>query len=257
MNLKKIWRFIPPIEASGKIQMAIDRWLFEQHEQGQTPPILRFYTWSKPTISLGYLQKKYPYHWDNLIWKQCPLNLVMRPTGGRAVLHQGDLTYMVIMPLDNRKTLAIYQDICTFLIQGWNTLGIALQYGTAKRGYIHNSSCFNTATMADLITVDGSKLIGSAQRRGKQSILQHGSMVLSTDKGLFEMIFNQVSPWNLTLKEQLSKDYSIEEIIEVLTEAAKEHFNIELITQPLLEQEWKEILSKHSAISCYSTTHFG
>ncbi len=241
MKIEKIWRFIPPIEASGKLQMSIDRWLFEQHEQGLTTPILRFYNWSKPTISLGYLQKKYPSYWHNLIWKKEPLELVTRPTGGRAVLHQGDLTYMIVMPLDHRKTLAIYEDICTFLIQGWQTLGIPLEYGTGKRGYIHNSSCFNTATVADLITADGSKLIGSAQRRGKRSILQHGSMVLSTDKKLFETVFNQVAPWNLTLKERLSKNYFQEDIIEVLTAAATEHFKIELITEPLSETEWQEI----------------
>ncbi|MDJ0661477.1 MAG: biotin/lipoate A/B protein ligase family protein [Crocosphaera sp.] len=242
MSIKKVWRLIPPIEASGKVQMAIDRWLFEQHETEQILPSLRFYTWSKPTISLGYLQKKYPEDWHDLIWKNHPLDVVIRPTGGRAVLHQGDLTYMIVMALDNRKTLAIYQDICTFLVQGWKALGIPLEYGRAKRGYIHNSSCFNTATIADLITADGSKLIGSAQRRGKQSILQHGSMVLSTDKQLFETIFNQVAPWNFNLREQLSSYYSIEDIIDILTQAAKEHFNIELDTQPLSEEEWQDIL---------------
>ncbi|MGK7954286.1 MAG: biotin/lipoate A/B protein ligase family protein [Crocosphaera sp.] len=243
MTIRKVWRFIPPIEALGSRQMTIDRWLFTQHENGLTPPVLRFYTWSKPTISLGYLQKKYPDYWDNLIWKKEPLDIVIRPTGGRAVLHQGDLTYMVVMSLDNRQTLAIYQDICTFLIQGWKILGIPLQYGTAKRGYIHNSSCFNTATIADLITAEGSKLMGSAQRRGKRSILQHGSMVLSTDKALFEMIFNQVAPWNLTLMEQLSTDYSREDIIRILSKAAEQHFKIELKTEPLSEEEWKAIIA--------------
>ncbi len=243
MTIRKTWRFIPPIEALGSRQMTIDRWLFAQHENGLTPPVLRFYTWSKPTISLGYLQKQYPDHWDNLIWKKEPLDRVIRPTGGRAVLHQGDLTYMVVMSLDNRQTLAIYQDICTFLIQGWKILGIPLQYGTAKRGYIHNSSCFNTATIADLITAEGSKLMGSAQRRGKRSILQHGSMVLSTDKALFEMIFNQVAPWNLTLMEQLSTDYSREDIIRILSKAAEQHFKIELKTEPLSEEEWKAIIA--------------
>ena len=58
MKIEKQWRFIPPIEASGKLQMSIDSWLFEQYEHGLTTPILRFYTWSKPTISLGYLHKK-------------------------------------------------------------------------------------------------------------------------------------------------------------------------------------------------------
>ncbi|MDJ0507790.1 MAG: biotin/lipoate A/B protein ligase family protein [Crocosphaera sp.] len=235
------WRLIPPLETSAITQMSIDSWLLDQYEKGLIASTLRFYTWSKPAISLGYLQKKYPQHWNHLNWNKEPIDLVLRPTGGRAVLHQGDLTYAIIMSLDSRKTLAIYQDICTFLIQGWLSLGIALEYGAAKRGYIHNSSCFNTATIADLITADGSKLIGSAQRRGKRSILQHGSMILSTDKALFEMVFNQVAPWNLTLMERLSNHYCKQEIITVLTEAAKQHFGIELITQPLSDQEWKDI----------------
>ena len=55
-----IWRLIPLIEASGHAQMAIDKWLFEQHVAGNHPPALRFYTWASPAISLGYHQKKYP-----------------------------------------------------------------------------------------------------------------------------------------------------------------------------------------------------
>ena len=236
------WRLIPPIKASGTTQMAIDNWLYTQHEKGKHTPTLRFYTWSLATISLGRLQKKYPQEWYNINWEKRLVELVHRPTGGRAVLHQGDLTYAVITSLDHRKTLEIYQDICQFLIQGWLSLGIKLDYGTAKRGYIHNPSCFNTATVADLITPDGSKLIGSAQRRGKQSILQHGSMILNTDKSLFKTIFNQPAPWNLGLKDQLSKNYSIETIINVLTEAARIYFNIELITKPLSEKEWQEVI---------------
>ena len=238
------WRFVPPIQASGNVQMSIDYWLFKQYENGFSLPTLRFYTWSKPTISLGYFQKKYPKNWHHLTWKHQSLDLVRRPTGGRAVLHQEDLTYSIIMPLDHRKTLEIYHDICTFLIQGWQTLGIKLGYGTAKRGYIHNPSCFNTATVADLITSDGSKLIGSAQRRGKKAILQHGSMILSTDKALFEMVFNQVAPWNLSLIEQLSNHHSKETIIDVLCEAAQKHFDIKLVKETFSEDEWKNIL-KH------------
>ncbi|HAC64914.1 MAG TPA: biotin--protein ligase [Cyanothece sp. UBA12306] len=239
------WRLIPPIKASGEVQMAIDNWLFSQHEKGNHRPTLRFYTWSSATISLGRLQKKCPEYWYNITWDKKPLDLVHRSTGGRAVLHQGDLTYSVINSLDNRKTLEIYQDICQFLIKGWLSLGIQLDYGTAKRGYINNPSCFNTATVADLITPDGSKLIGSAQRRGKRSILQHGSMVFNTDKSLFETIFKQPAPWNLSLKKQLSKNYSLETIINVLTEAAKTHFDIELVTKSISKNEWQEINKKY------------
>ena len=237
------WRLIPPIETSGRVQMSIDNWLFQQQEKKTHIPTLRFYTWSNPTISLGRLQKKYPDDWHDITYENNALELVVRSTGGRAVLHQGDLTYAVIMPLDNRKTLEIYQDICTFLIKGWHRLGIDLQYGVEKRGYIGNSSCFNTSTVADLVTADGSKLIGSAQRRGKRAILQHGSMILSTDKALFQTIFNQSAPWNLSLMDLLPNNYSTEQIIPTLTEAAKQHFKIDLITQPLSDEEWQTIIN--------------
>ncbi|YAI82596.1 MAG: lipoate--protein ligase family protein [cyanobacterium endosymbiont of Rhopalodia sterrenbergii] len=236
------WRLIPHIEASGMIQMAIDNWLFIQHEKGQHPPTLRFYTWSSPTISLGRLQKQWPLSWCNLNWEKYPIELVRRSTGGRAVLHQGDLTYGIITPINNRITLEIYQQICQFLIKGWSSLGIKLDYGIAKRGYIHNPSCFNTVTVSDLITSDGSKLIGSAQRRGKQSILQHGSMVLSTDKTLFKTVFNQAAPWNLGLLEQLPENYCLKTIVNVLIETAQQYFNIDFISQPLSSKEWQEVI---------------
>ncbi|MFM6223876.1 MAG: lipoyl protein ligase domain-containing protein, partial [Dolichospermum sp.] len=164
---QRVWRMIPILAASGSVQMAIDRWLLVQHESGKSPPILRFYTWSPPAISLGYHQRQYPEFWQNLIWKGQKLDLVRRPTGGRAVLHQGDLTYSVVTSGLRGNTLEIYTKICEFLIQGWRSLGIELYYGQAGRGYIHNPNCFGTATGADLVLADGSKLIGSAQlRRG-------------------------------------------------------------------------------------------
>ncbi|WP_267383808.1 biotin/lipoate A/B protein ligase family protein [Cyanobacterium sp. uoEpiScrs1] len=236
------WRLIPPLESSGIIQMAIDNWLFIQHERGQHPPTLRFYTWSSPTISIGRLQKQWPLSWHNLTWEKRPIELVRRSTGGRAVLHQGDLTYGIVAPIDNRKTLEIYQQICQFLIKGWSYFGIELNYGTAKRGYIHNPSCFNIATVSDLITSDGSKLIGSAQLRGKQSILQHGSMVLSTNKTLFQTIFNQTAPWGLGLLEQLPKNCCLETIIDILIETAKQCFDIDFIFQPLSSEEWQDVI---------------
>ena len=67
--------------------MAIDRWLLQQHRAGKMPSTLRFYTWSPAAISLGYHQRDYPSFWEQLTWKGQPLDMVRRPTGGRAVLH--------------------------------------------------------------------------------------------------------------------------------------------------------------------------
>lgn len=242
MNNRKIWRLIPLIQASGIVQMAIDSWLLEQHRQGQQPSVLRFYTWSKTTISLGYHQYQIPDFWQELTWKGEKIELVRRPTGGRAVLHQGDLTYMVVSSDFSSQRWRSYQQICQFLRQSWLEMGVNLDYGAAKTGYIHHPSCFATATHADLVSSTGDKLIGSAQLRQGKAILQHGSMVLNTDRELFAYIFGQQPPWQQTLWEQSAKRPSLEQIIDYLTQSASSCFGIELSIQPLTELEWNAIL---------------
>lgn len=234
----QIWRLIPLLEANGDVQMAIDRWLLQQHILEQCPPVLRFYTWLPSAISLGYHQRNYPPTWENLVWNGQKLDLVRRPTGGRGVLHHGDLTYAVITSGLSGSRMEAYKQICEFLIQGWRNLGVDLHYGDAGRGYIHNPNCFGTATSADLVRSDGSKLIGSAQLRKNGAILQHGSMVLNPDGKLFNKVFGEelldsvVSMINL----------DVEKIIEVLVKAASDCFGIKFDIQPLSNNEWEEIL---------------
>ncbi|MBD2346133.1 lipoate--protein ligase family protein [Anabaena subtropica] len=235
MHNKQVWRLIPLLEASGNVQMKIDRWLLAQHQSGKHPPTLRFYTWSPPAISLGYHQRQYPQHWQKLIWKGQKLDLVRRPTGGRAVLHQGDLTYAVVTSGLVGNRMAAYQKICEFLIQGWKAIAIELTYGTAGRGYIHNPNCFGTATGADLVLPNGTKMIGSAQLRRGGVILQHGSMRLQPDAELFAQVFGAESftPVQLNL--------SVEQIMTALTTAASDCFEMQLELQPLSQFEWDEI----------------
>lgn len=234
------WRLIPLIHASGKLQMAIDTWLLNQHHQGKHPSTLRFYTWDPPAISLGYHQHRYPEHWSQIQWKGAPIDLVHRPTGGRAVLHQGDLTYAVITSGVRGDRLQVYQTLCEFLIRGWRSLGVHLQYGQTGRGYIHNPNCFGSATGADLVLSDGSKLIGSAQLYRGATILQHGSMQLAPDPTLFTQVFG-VEPPLPTLPLPLTGDSLIQTITTALTLSALECFNVELTVEPLSEAEWTEI----------------
>lgn len=242
--VKQVWRLIPYFAAAGKIQMAVDRWLLEQHESGKHPSTLRFYTWSPPAISLGYHQKKYPEHWQNLTTNLTgdgdKLDLVRRPSGGRAVLHQGDLTYAVITSEIPGSRLQAYTKICEFLIAGWRSLGVELSYGQAGRGYIHNPNCFATATGADLILADGSKLIGSAQMRRGRAILQHGSIILHPDGDLFKQVFGKDTFTPVKLPENIHR----EKIIDALITAACDSFNMQVEIQPLSEIEWKNILDK-------------
>ncbi|WP_066424468.1 biotin/lipoate A/B protein ligase family protein [Anabaena sp. 4-3] len=239
MANKQVWRLIPLLAASGSVQMAIDQWLLTQHLSGKQPSTLRFYTWSPPAISLGYHQRQHPQHWENLTWKNHTLDLVRRPTGGRAVLHQGDLTYTVVTSGLIGNRLQTYQKICEFLLQGWRAIGVKLDYGTAGRGYIHNPNCFGTATGADLVLPDGAKLIGSAQLRRGGAILQHGSMRLQPDAELFTQVFGGETFQPV----QLPPSLTVDQIITALTAAARDCFDIEMEIQPLCLSEWDDILS--------------
>lgn len=213
--------------------MAIDRWLLEQHRLGLHPPTLRFYRWRPAAISLGFHQKRCPEAWRNLRWADPPVELVRRPSGGRAVLHQGDLTYAVIASGFAGSRMQAYQDICAFLIQGWRSLGVELAYGEAGRGYIHSPNCFGTATGADLVTPEGIKLIGSAQLRLGRAILQHGSMRLAPDLELFRQVFGtEVADFPLPASDR---------VVEALTQAAQSCFGIQLQTNPLTQAEWQDI----------------
>ena len=161
-------------------------------------------------------------------------------SGGSAVLHQGDLTYAVVASGFASSRLKAYQTICEFLIEGWRAMGLDLHYGEAGRGYIHNPNCFGTATGADLVTLDGCKLIGSAQLRRGDAILQHGSMRLQPDVSLFSQVFGEeLIPVQLPLSE--GGDDLIATVIDVLSAAACRCFEIDLEVQPLSEEEWQAI----------------
>jgi lipoate---protein ligase len=236
------------LNASGEVQMKIDRWLLEQHRQGKQPSTLRFYTWSPVAVSLGYHQHHYPEFWRQLTWHERPIDLVRRPTGGRAVLHQGDLTYAIVTSNLPGKRIEVYQKLCQFLIEGWRSLGVELHYGSAKRGYIHNPNCFGTATNADLVTSSGQKLIGSAQLRQGDAILQHGSLMLAPDRLLFQKVFGDgtLEPAFLPLQE--TGISLIEIVIAALTRSARQAFNVDLVVCPLSDVELEEILESDRSL---------
>lgn len=222
--------------------MAIDQWLLDQHRLGNHPSTLRFYTWLPAAISLGYHQRQFPEHWKQLTWQGDAIDLIRRPSGGRAVLHQGDLTYAVITSGLSGRRMQDYQTICEFLIKGWRSLGVNLHYGNAGRGYIHNPNCFGTATVADLVLENGAKVIGSAQLRRDSAILQHGSIQLTPDRELYNRIFgtSQLPQLPFDLLE-LKGEALISSVTEALIQAARASFEIKFDVRSLTESEWQAI----------------
>lgn len=232
------WRLIPPLVAPGVLQMALDGWLLDQHLHHGHPPTLRFYTWDPPAISLGFSQRRnIPDHWHGLTWRGQPVDLVQRPTGGRGVLHQGDLTYALVTSGLAGHREQVYRQLCQFLIQGWGQLGIELNFGSAPRPDLRSANCFALSTAADLVTPTGLKWIGSAQLRRGQGILQHGSMRLNPDPALYEQVFQTPAPGATDLPALPPPDW----IGEILTQAAAHTFGCTFTSQPLSPEEWARI----------------
>ena len=215
---------------SGVEQMAIDRWLLQQVEMGQLqPPILRFYQWSAPTLSLGYHQSLKSLPLDVLMIDN-RVEWVRRPTGGRAVLHQAsdtasDVTYSLITgPLQGKRRV-IYEELCQFLVTGMASLGVQVGLGQGKRGYIGEASCFRTATSADLCVGDR-KVVGSAQMWRKHWVLQHGTILLQPDRHLWEATLPGSSAEVVGINEILTEPVSVEALIASLLEAASSCFGL-------------------------------
>mgnify|MGYP003339508010 CR=1 FL=1 len=194
---RRALRWIPPNRLGGRWQMAIDAWLLDQ--AGPTDrfsvapnPVLRLYRWSRPTLSLGRHQHLLEPGWRRLA-AAGQLDLVRRPSGGRAVLHGFDLTYALIWPNPPRRRRQAYAQTCAWLRACFAEIGLPIQPG-ADALLPQPASCFSSATEADLIHGDGGKRIGSAQFWRHGALLQHGSIQLDPPADLWWEVFGEPPP---------------------------------------------------------------
>jgi len=187
------WRWIPPLAGSGPFQMALDELLLDQAVAARVPQAcLRLYSWSGPWLSLGYHQRHLPAAWLALA-RQGQLGLVRRPSGGRAVLHGGSLTYALIEPNPAGDRRQAYRDHCRWLQRAFAEMGLPLSFGTA-RAAADSGSCFARSSAADLVHGNGAKRIGSAQLWRRGVLLQHGSLLIDPPRELWWQLFQEPPP---------------------------------------------------------------
>jgi lipoate-protein ligase A len=136
-------------------------------------------------------------HWFTLV-RSGTMELVRRPSGGRAVLHAGELTYALIWPDPPLRRQEAYVAACEWLRLGFAALGLPLQFGQQSSS-LDRASCFATSTAADLIHPQGGKRIGSAQLWRQGALLQHGSILLEPPPALWHAVFNLAPPQLPTL----------------------------------------------------------
>ena len=181
-----IWRFIPYKEMNASENMATDEAIFRENQLRDAIPTLRFYSWSPPSISLGYFQET-SKEVDVEECRRHHIDIVRRPTGGKAVLHEHDLTYAVIAkennPLFPPDILGTYRVISGCIADALSELGIEAEMagdGRASQDELLKASCFSSPSRYELL-VKKRKICGSAQVRSRGVFLQHGSILLDFD----------------------------------------------------------------------------
>ena len=182
---KSTWRVIEHPPANGAWNMAVDEAILESVYRGLSLPTLRLYAWNPACLSLGHAQ---PFSdVDTISLSDKGWTIVRRPTGGRAILHINELTYAVIAPETEPRVsggvVESYLRLSQALLEGLKRLGLtpqALEKPSTDNAARNNPVCFEVPSNYE-ITVKEKKLIGSAQARRKEGILQHGSLPLYGD----------------------------------------------------------------------------
>lgn len=259
------WRLIKDSYHNGFINMAVDEAIMIAHKNGLVSPTIRFYQWSPPAVSLGYFQdlKK---EINVKVCQDIGIDIVRRPTGGKAVLHDQELTYSFIIkendPLVNDSILETYKKISGGIIRGLSYLGIKAEL-VPLRGKLENhlldrsdkarihhldfkSICFSVPSQYE-VQVEGKKIVGSAQVRKGGVVLQHGSLLIKLEKDKLFSVFNFPS---VQIREKLKSKFkatSLEEILKrkidfselsnILPRGFEEEFGVRLVESKLTEPE--------------------
>ncbi len=214
-------KIIPYETHTGKENMQIDSDLLDFAIKNELKePLFRLYGWKPACVSLGRNQKDDFLDYELL--KSKNIDVVRRLTGGRALLHDNEITYSFICPesfLQNGSHIvSSYKEISQILIDKFKKLGIDLDFGASKPIKTGFDYCMLISTGADLCYKE-KKLIGSAQCRSHGYILQHGSILYDYDKKLLEEIFKEkVSTDEITSIKEINPKLSKEEIIDILNE---------------------------------------
>lgn len=236
------WIFINSGEQDGKSNMDFDFYLAKNFNSNIA--VLRIYKWNPYCISLGANQS-----FDEILIdkaKKDGIDVVKRPTGGRAILHSEELTYSVIFPVDQTSSAKnIYSEINIALRTGLidfdpalNAIELEHNQPDFKEFYKSNISaiCFAVSAKSEL-NLYGKKIVGSAQRKIGNVILQHGSILcgdfhkriidyLIIDDSDKQSMLNEISSTTIDLKSALKYDIDYSKLTESILNGFETHFNI-------------------------------
>lgn len=161
-------------------------------------PVLRFYRWSEPAVSIGYFQS------HTLVPAGRPF--VRRYTGGGLVDHAADFTYSLIIPKEHplyvAGTARSYETIHHAIMRGLQDAGVVAELAEMNAEREH-PACFQKPVKFDILA-DGNKLAGAAQRRTREACLHQGSILVSNIS--FEKLVQFLKPFLLQTLEAISRE---------------------------------------------------
>jgi len=250
-NLGTSWKFIDTGFQTGKYNMDFDLELVERCRKEDTF-FFRVYRWKPYAISFGYNQQKLASK-QKINEEKCALDgidVVQRPTGGRAVLHSEELTYSVIMKSD-KSVHSLYKDISYVLLNGLKNIEpdnpelkkLSFEKDNPDlRNLVKTGMynlCFNTSIKYE-INYNGRKLVGSAQRNFGDVVLQHGSILLGEhhknivnylkldDERTIERLKHEIDKKTACLNEILGREVTYKETADALIKGFETTYGITL-----------------------------
>ncbi|WP_066187315.1 MULTISPECIES: lipoate--protein ligase family protein [Gracilibacillus] len=255
--MKETWFFLDSSKQTPAYNMAVDECLLQWHSEGKIPPVLRFYEWLPAGLSIGYFQKtKNKIDLDAA--KRNGIPVVRRLTGGRAVLHDQELTYSVIVseqhPKMPKSVKEAYLILSRGLLAGFQNLGIQAEFAIPdnQRSTTQSAVCFEEPSWYELV-VDQKKAAGSAQTRKQGVILQHGSIPLSVDNDRLYDLFvyrnervkqrarNAFNDKAISIDKAAERAVSLQEAKQAFKEGFEQGLDIQLEAFHLSTEQEQEI----------------
>jgi lipoate-protein ligase A len=240
--------------APGAWNMAVDEAVFKAVETGASPPTLRFYRWVPPAVSLGLGQIAARSVNQNVLAEE-GIDLVRRPTGGKAVLHADEVTYSLCARHEafpgEKDILDAYRVLAGAFAAGLARLGVVSDLVPRKKGSLRQKTvvCFAVPASYELLVAE-LKVLGSAQRRTRRGFLQHGSLPLALDLHLLYRCLHpdisagpkeaHIGRWRKEmagLSDAAGRPFDWDSVVAALSKGVQESFGVSLIKGRLSSEE--------------------
>ncbi len=207
-------------------------------------PVLRFYQWQPAGLSLGYFQDINQINTE--FCKQNNIEIVRRPTGGNAVLHDKELTYSFIID-ENQMPSSItesYQKISKGILKALQLLSLTPEMNEEVKDEAKSAVCFNDPSWYEIL-VNKKKLVGSAQKRINNKLLQHGAILLDINIEKYANCFTNCSEELIkklkqritAINNELKQEITYQELAKVMKKGFEESLEIDFIKDQLTKEE--------------------